>query len=106
MDATEKRASDERKAAREDDAAQDGAPQDGAGRKRDRFVPRPFHHEPLPLDHPYRKEALEALERIWARQEASGRIPTIEEDDAALAKAKAQLEKELFGAPDDPETDK
>ena len=100
MDATEKRASDERKAARED-----GAPQDGAGRKRDRFMPRPFHHKPLPRDHRYWKEAEEALERIWARQEASGRIPTIEEDDAALAKAKAQLEKELFGAPDDPETD-
>lgn len=100
MDTMEKRASDERKAARED-----GAAQDGAGRKRDRFEQRPFHHKPLPRDHRYWKEAEEALERIWARQKAAGRIPTIEEDDAALARAKAQLEKELFGRPDDPETD-
>ena len=85
--------------------AQDGAPQAGDGVKRARFVPRPSHHQPLPLDHPYRKDALEALEQIWARQKASGRIPTIEEDDAAMAKARAQVVRELFGSPDDPETD-
>ena len=100
MDAMEKRASDEQNA-----AGEDGAAQDGAGLKRARFEQRPLHHKPLPRDHPYRKEAIEALERIWARQEASGRIPTIEEDDAALARARAQVVKELFGTPDDPETD-
>ena len=100
MDAMAKRASDEQKA-----AGEDGAAQDGAGLKRARFVPRPTHHQPLPRDHRYWKEAEEALEQIWARQKASGRIPTIEEDDAAMAKARAQVVRELFGSPDDPETD-
>ncbi|MCY4009964.1 MAG: hypothetical protein OXG02_04400 [Chloroflexi bacterium] len=100
MDATEKRASDERKAARED-----GAAQDGAGLKRARFEQRPFHYKPLPRDHRYWKEAEEALERIWARLDKMERVPTVEEDDAALARTKDKINRELFGRQDDPEAD-
>lgn len=86
-------------------AQEDGATQDGAGLKQDRFEQRPFHHKPLPREHRYWKEAEEALERIWARLDKMERVPTVEEDDAALARTKAKMNRELFGRQDDPEAD-